>query len=116
MLDDKPATYPIMTSLETTQLIRQGIAAMQGRDASVAAECFARVLEQEPGNVEALHAMANLNHAQGDFDGAESLLEKIIELQPDNAAAQNNLGIYPSAYPIPRVASLAGPGVRYVAP
>ena len=82
-----------MTPLETTQLIQQGIEAMQNRDAPAATQYFSRVLEQEPGNLEALHAMASLNHAQGDFDGAAGLLERIIELQPDNAAAQNNLGI-----------------------
>ena len=58
-----------------------------------AQELYRRVLKMAPNHPQALHYSGVLAHQQGRNDEAVTLIEKSLELQPDQADCYNNLGI-----------------------
>ena len=69
-------------------LIQTQLAA--GSTDQAAATCQ-RAIEQNPHDVRPLLFLAQLQESQGDWKNAEQTYHKLLQLQPDNAMAANNL-------------------------
>lgn len=57
-----------------------------------AKEIFAKMLEDNPKNVNAIYGIGSVYHALGDFKNAETYLRKTLSLQPTHENALNGLG------------------------
>lgn len=65
---------------------------MQYKRNEKAEEIFAKILEDNPENVNAIYGIGAIYHAMGDFENAETYLRKTLTLQPAHANALNGLG------------------------
>jgi protein O-GlcNAc transferase len=57
-----------------------------------AQDCYRRVLEEQPENVDALHFLGVIAYQRGEHEEAERLIGRALSLNGANAPAQNNLG------------------------
>lgn len=64
----------------------------------LALEAANEALASYPDNVRILYARAMLQDSQGDFEGAEQDLRRILEIEPENAVALNALGYILTAH------------------
>ena len=83
---------PLTISLLTDEALRIGIH-LHKTDALADAEAlYRRIIESEPGNLDALHYLAVLSHQVNRHHESFDLIRKILDLDPKNADAHNNLG------------------------
>ena len=69
-----------------------GIAALESvGQAETAASFYKKALLLWPANTTALFGAGNIHYAQGDDAAAEAIYRRLLLLQPDHAAARNNL-------------------------
>jgi len=54
---------------------------------------YSYIVEQQPGHCEALLALGNLYHQASEYKNAIQCYQGVVELNPDNAHAQHNLGV-----------------------
>jgi tetratricopeptide (TPR) repeat protein len=73
-------------------LVAQGIAALEGGDASTAGTLFERALKLDPRNVEAHTYLGALSERAGDLQRAETHFAAAAAAAPRSAQARNNYG------------------------
>jgi hypothetical protein len=78
-------------------LLDEALAFQQAGDFPAAAERYARVIAQEPGNVDALHMLGVTRFQQYDLDAAVPLLEQAAAIAPGLAAVRVNLELLRAA-------------------
>lgn len=78
--------------MSTAEKLARAIETHQRGELKEAFELYRGVLQDEPGNVDALHYFGVLAHQVGDSDKAVTLIRAALEIDPGYAAAHNNLG------------------------
>ena len=73
-------------------LYRAALAFYDANELAAAASGFERVLEVDPGHVEARYKLGNVRKEQGDPVAAESHYLRVLRADPAHAEALNNLG------------------------
>ncbi len=76
---------------EISNLIADGVAALEAGRREDAETAFRKVLAQEPNNADALRRLGIVVYMGGEFEDACGLLELAITLAPEDADAHNNL-------------------------
>jgi len=74
-------------------VLQQATKALQQGQLELAAEQSQRLLNANPGDVNALQLLGMVNFEQGDHDGALKLLRSAVALAPKSPDAHHNLGI-----------------------
>ncbi len=85
-LQSNPNLGVVYSSLGRLRLIAGG-------DLKAAGAAFARALEVNPQDVEAMRGMAAVRHREQKIDEAEALLQKAVDLQPGNWYTIDALGL-----------------------
>ncbi len=115
MLALPPQRLP--ASLDIEQYLAFVIKLERSGPPQAARAAYESILGRAPGNVVALLGLGNTAYVQGDFASAERAFREAVRVQPDSAAARNNLaealaalGRYPEALSEAKTAvSLGGP-------
>src|SRR3546814_21062219 len=74
-------------------LLVSAIRHQEAEEIDEARDLYLEILEQNPRHEQALHLAGLLCLQQGALDGARTLLEAAIDVNPDNAAYLNHLGV-----------------------
>jgi tetratricopeptide (TPR) repeat protein len=70
-----------------------GLAQLQTRDFSHAAETYQKIIDASPGNLDAYGKLAGIYVAQNRLDEAKARYEEIVKRQPKSVAAETMLGM-----------------------
>ena len=91
----KPETSPPpATSLQDQALLLEQALELHDRGALTQAEALYReVLQNDPGNFTATHALGVIKSQSGDFEGAIQMIGAALQMNPRSAMAHLNLGI-----------------------
>ena len=73
-------------------LLQEALKLHQSGNLTEAAHLYHKILEKDPGHVDANFLLGTLNLQQGNLDNATMHLKKTIALKPDHVTAHNNLG------------------------
>ncbi|MFQ5962995.1 MAG: tetratricopeptide repeat protein [Candidatus Scalinduaceae bacterium] len=73
-------------------LLQEGHNCHQTGNLAAAAQLYQKILDKQPGNIDAIFLLGTLNLQQGNLETATIFLRKAIELKPDHVVAYNNLG------------------------
>ena len=73
--------------------VLMGQAAQANRQSEAAAEYYMHALEIDPHHAEALHWLATLRAGQQRYDEMLELLQRLIDIDPSDAAIHSNIGI-----------------------
>ena len=73
-------------------LLQEALKLHQSGNLTEAVQLYHEILEEDPGNIDAIFLLGTSNLQQGNLDLAATFLKKAIALKPDNARAHNNLG------------------------
>ena len=79
--------------MDCLALIKTASDALQSGDPGRSEQLCRRVLQQEPGNPEALHQLGLICRARGQPAEAADLIARAVEQEPDNVRFLNNLGV-----------------------
>ncbi|MDX1811071.1 MAG: tetratricopeptide repeat protein [Gammaproteobacteria bacterium] len=83
-----------MTQVNSTdELINQGRSLHLNNDLNGALQCYQKVLEDAPGNADALHMTGLIANEWGQYQEAINLYEKAISINPGNYQYYNDQGL-----------------------
>jgi predicted O-linked N-acetylglucosamine transferase (SPINDLY family) len=82
-----------MTLPAVEQLLASALAHHQAGQLQEAEVGYRQVLDQEPGNCNALNLLGTLAYQTGHWEAAQDLISRAIKAQPDYAEAYCNLGV-----------------------
>jgi tetratricopeptide (TPR) repeat protein len=77
----------------TAEAFQRAVSLHQRGQSLAAAELYQAVLGQDPDHPDALHQLSVLRIQLGDFDGAMTLIRRLLDRSPNLHHAHNNLGI-----------------------
>ncbi len=83
---------PLAPKLTPQQAIREGIACQKAGKLAQAAQSYAGVIQQDPGNSDAWHLLGTIELMRGNFIAAHDLITKALQLKPDCAIFHHNMG------------------------
>src|SRR5438132_3909011 len=84
------ALSSVVAAAQNTSTLDPAAAAAGKTDQAV--QLYRAALQQEPNNVAALTALADILEAAGKWRDAQPLIEQLVQLQPQNSAALYKLG------------------------
>jgi tetratricopeptide (TPR) repeat protein len=82
-----------MTAPSTRELLARGVAAHRAGDLAAAEAAYRKLLEREPGNVDATHYLGMIAYQQGDLDAAAERVGGAATQRPWDPAILANLGL-----------------------
>ena len=80
------------TGVSNSDLFQEALKLHQSGNLTEAAQLYRKILEKDPGHVDAIYLLGTSNLQQGNLDLAATFLKKAITLKPDHARSHNNLG------------------------
>jgi len=86
----RPSTHAAPS--QTTALLNQAVQLHQAGRLDEAAERYAQVLAQAPGQFDATHLLGVISLQRGDLEDAEQGIRRALATKPKDASALNNLG------------------------
>jgi Flp pilus assembly protein TadD len=78
---------------QAEELYHQALDRLAEGDAAAAAQTLRRCLEVDPGMLDAMHGLIRALQEQGDFDGAITVAQRLLLLDPEDPLPHTSLSI-----------------------